>query len=213
MPWYLIAGVVVGAAVLLGGGSAMASSMSKLTATMLAKVVPEAAHLADVIVRVAAEENVSPWILCGILARESAFGATLKPAGPGGTGDFAARNAAKWGMVLPPDGQGWGRGLMQLDYGSFKDWMSKNDWRDPYLNIKKGAQVLKGKMVYLKSRGITGDLLAPSIAAYNAGEGAVANAILAGKAFDSITAHGDYSAWVLAKAQAWQGKANTLGVA
>jgi hypothetical protein len=67
--------------------------------------------------------------------------------------------------VMPKDGLGWGRWLMQVDYGSFFEWLQSHDWRDDLTNIMKGAEILRGKLDYCR-----GSLLA-AIAAYNCGEG------------------------------------------
>jgi hypothetical protein len=160
-----------------------------------------AAKYADVIARVAQEETVSPFAIVALGERETGWGTRrpYRPLGdPGGTGDFTPRNPTKWKYAMPPDGLGWGRGLMQIDYGSFRSWIESKDWRDPYKNVKKGAQILKGKRDYLASRlGITGnDLLLASIAAYNAGEGTITSAWRSGgrAAIDRYTTGGDYSA-------------------
>jgi hypothetical protein len=92
---------------------------------------------------------------------------------------------------------------MQIDDRSFADWLRTNDWTSPIINIRKGAQVLKQKRSYLKTRfpNLPDDQLwAASIAAYNTGEGNVAKSLAAGKPVDSTTAGGDYSSAVLAMA-------------
>lgn len=104
--------------------------------------------------------NVSPWLLAGIMMRESAAGTLLKPPGPGGTGDFGARPPGRQykqadGSVytvgasgMPEDGQGWGRGLMQIDWGVHNDWCTNNDWTDPETNIDFAANVLAQNFAY-----------------------------------------------------------------
>lgn len=155
----------------------------------------------DVIFRVAQDEALPPAIIAALMEQESAFGQTLSPPGPGGTGDA-----------------GHGHGLMQIDDRSFGDWLTSNDWTDPYTNVRKGAQVLKGKMKYLSSkpssptikgttlkdpRPLSGDrLFLAALAAYNTGEGNVAKSIARGLDPDTTTADAQgYAKHVVARAQ------------
>lgn len=112
----------------------------------------------DAIWRASEATGISPLVIYGLGLRESAWGATLRPTGPGGTGDHTPRDPAKWGSALPPvkgrDGlqAGWGFGLLQLDWYSYKDWLSKNEWWKPEVMILKGTQVLKERMNFFASR-------------------------------------------------------------
>jgi hypothetical protein len=106
--------------------------------------------------------GVSPWALAGLMYNESKGGTALKPAGAGGTGDFTPRKTggyAKYANAsgLPADGQGgWGRGLMQIDYGANNPWFASGaDWQDAQTNIDKGASLLREKLD-LFSRGAGG---------------------------------------------------------
>jgi len=104
--------------------------------------------------------NVSPWLLAGIMMRESAAGTVLKPPGPAGTGDFGKRPPGRQykqadGSIytvpasgMPEDGQGWGRGLMQIDWAVHNDWCTNNDWTDPQTNIDFAAEVLAQNFAY-----------------------------------------------------------------
>lgn len=104
--------------------------------------------------------NVSPWALAAICYGESLGGQVLKPKGAGGTGDFIARStshvAFKGGdpsTGLPVDGQGWGRGLMQIDWGVHQDWFKSGAaWWDPQVNIDKAASILREKLNYFTQR-------------------------------------------------------------
>lgn len=113
---------------------------------------------ASAILAAANATGLSPLVIYGVGARESSWGATLRPAGPGGTGDFTPRDATAWGSMLPPitgrDGRqvGWGFGLMQLDYHAYKGWLASNAWWDPSVMILKGAQVLKQRMDFFASK-------------------------------------------------------------
>lgn len=96
---------------------------------------------------------------------------------------------------------GHGHGIMQIDDRSFPEFTRSGNWRVPRLNILKGAEVLSGKRRFLSGRGVSGaDLVRASVAAYNGGEGRVLRAIRRGRPVDSVTAHGNYSADVLARA-------------
>jgi soluble lytic murein transglycosylase-like protein len=177
----------------LGGG------LSELEAQVFTGILPSRARpYAGVLLQVANEQGIAPALLFAIVDRETLWGtaAQLDLPGPAGTGDFTKRNARKWGSELPPDGRGWGRGLAQIDYGSFADWLAENDWTDPYVNLTKGAQIWKAKRSYLDSHT---DLDGPeldraAVAAYNAGEGRVADAVKAGEDPDTKTSGGEYSA-------------------
>lgn len=154
---------------------------------LFSAVIPaDAARYASVILRVANEESVDPFVLVALGERESHWGQTLVPQGPAGTGDY-----------------GHGYGLMQIDDRSNAAWLASNDWSDPYTNVKKGAQILKQKLSYLASHGLTGDdLQIAALAAYNAGEARVAAAYAAGgiDAVDAVTTGSDYSGSVSAMA-------------
>lgn len=145
---------------------------------------------ADYIRYAAQEAGVHQSVICGIGSRESRWGLALTPPFPHGTGDFAKRNGA-----LPPDGKGWGRGIMQIDYRAH-EFARKGEWRDPGKNIAYAGKVLGDNIKVLAKRrpelhGM--DLLRASIAAYNCGAGNVIKALEYGRGVDYYTAHRDYS--------------------
>lgn len=146
----------------------------------------------------AANAGVPTSIVAGIGSRESHWGRLLTPPGPGGTGDFTPRNGR-----VPSDGKGFGRGLMQIDYDAH-DFARTGNWPDPRANVLYGCEVLRESLTYIGARTrLTGDaLLRAAIAGYNAGEGQVASDVNAGRDPDTLTAHHNYSADVLALA-AW----------
>lgn len=79
--------------------------------------------------------------------------------------------------AIPEDGLGWGRGLMQIDWGSWRSWLLSNDWRDPATNIRKGLAILKSGMSYLAADGVAAnDIVPAALAAYNAGPGNILSA-------------------------------------
>lgn len=149
------------------------SEEEKFTASLPSNAKP----YAQVILRVAREEGISPQLIFAIGEQESRWGQALSPAGPGGTGDG-----------------GHGHGIMQIDDRSFGDWLLTNNWTDPYTNVKKGVKILKSKRSYLASRVPAALLEEATIAAYNTGEGRVAKSVAAGLHPDATTAGGAYSA-------------------
>lgn len=181
----------------------------------------------DIILTAAKRTGVSPFIIYAIGDQESRWGDALTPKGPGGTGDFTARS---WGSSpTPPDGLGWGRGIMQIDFNAHKDWIQKNNWRDPLTNVMKGLEVYTAARSYFSSKPktpyvtLTGNeatrrgvpegktypdvrplsgnaLIEASLAAYNTGSMNVLRNLAAGKSPDFTTTHGNYSKSLLARA-------------
>lgn len=219
---------------LLGlGGAVAALAFTKKEAIMLfGQRVVDAAHRAifiatlpdyaqpygDVMLRVADEEGVDPFLIFGFGDRETLWGTTrdLSQPGPAGTGDG-----------------GHGHGLMQIDDRSWGTWLASNDWTDPYTNVKKGVQILKGNIAFFQGksavkgytdgtwvsidksaakigvspgkyrdpRPLSGDALwKAAISAYNTGAANVLMAIAAGKSPDTTTYGGDYGSDVVARA-------------
>ncbi len=135
-------------------------------------------------------------LLAGSGSGESGWGLRLKPPGPEGTGDFLPRRFPtrfRKGS-LPPDGGGFGRGLMQIDYDAHP-FARSNGWRDPMANVHYGASVLAEALAWLDGRTqLPPDrLLRAAVAAYNCGAGNVLRAIGEGLDVDYFTAGRDYS--------------------
>lgn len=148
--------------------------------------------------------NVEPELICAIGSRESNWGqgSDMRPKGPQGTGDWAPRNPDRWGYAMPPDGLGWGRGLMQIDYAQ-SDFGKTGNWKDPAANIRFGTEELASNISHFKAAPRAGvDPLAAAVAAYNCGRGNVERAIARGINVDSYTTGHDYSKDVLSRA-AW----------
>lgn len=106
--------------------------------------------------------DVDPWALAAIMYNESrggeASGYTPRN-DPGGTGDFIPRKTGMYAKFadpatgLPPDGKGWGRGLMQVDYGAHNDWFKSGaKWWDAQVNIDKSAEILKWNLKLFSSK-------------------------------------------------------------
>lgn len=121
---------------------------------------PALAQYATAILLSAQKYGVDPWALAGIMNTESRGGTATpyyRPVGPAGTGDFTPRASthatfryADPATGLPPDGKGWGRGLMQVDYGVHHDWVINHAWYDAQTNIDKGAEILKANLDYFR---------------------------------------------------------------
>jgi hypothetical protein len=151
--------------------------------------------------------GVDPVVVGGIGSRESRWGLINRPLGPAGTGDFSPRRfptAFRTG-ALPPDGGGYGRGLMQIDFDAFP-FARTGNWQDPASNINTGCNVLQSNLELLgRKTSLTGrDLLQAAIAAYNCGAGNVLSAINGGHDLDFFTTGRNYSKDVLNRAGFFQ---------
>lgn len=152
---------------LIGGGTVLAAAtlftkrkeLSAMTGRVIQAgqeaifglVIPaEARPLAPIFLQVAREKSIDPFLLVALAMRESRAGRALRP---DGTGDCTARTGWKTAGAngLPLDGLCWGRGIMQVDYGLHTAWVTSNDWRNPLVNIRKGADILKQKIAFLSS--------------------------------------------------------------
>jgi hypothetical protein len=106
-------------------------------------------------------------VILAIGSKESQWGRALRPQGPAGTGDFTARNPAKWGNAMPTDGLGWGRGLMQIDWYS-NAFAKTGNWRDARANILYGCELLAEKIQKFSDAGHDSDTaLRCGVSAYN----------------------------------------------
>ncbi len=161
----------------------------------LARDMETAKQYSAFIKEAATKYNLSPSLICALGSRESnwGLGSDMKPKGADGTGDWAPRNPSRFGYAMPPDGLGWGRGLLQVDYQ--QTFAQTGNWRDPQANILYGCNELAGNIAYFSksSAGQKYDPLRAGIAAYNAGRGNVTTAIKAGYDVDHYTANGNYS--------------------
>jgi len=175
-------------------------------ASLLAQL-EEANKLKTHIDEAAEQFGFQPAVIGGIGSRESHWGKILRPAGPGGTGDFAKRSYPTRYREgpLPSDGGGFGRGLMQIDFDSHEFARSGN-WKDPKANILYGAEVLSSSLEFLKGKtNLEGkDLLRAALAGYNAGPGNALSAYRDGRDIDFYTSGRDYSKDVLNRAGFFQ---------
>jgi len=146
--------------------------------------------------------GIQPAVVCGIGSRESRWGLALRPPHPGGTGDFTRRGPRGDRQTsLPPDGQGYGRGLMQIDY-DWHEFARTGKWYSPPDNILYACSLLDKSKTFFKSRvNLDEDQeLRAILAAYNCGSTATLRAIQAGLDFDANTTGKDYSRDVLNRA-------------
>jgi Transglycosylase SLT domain len=180
------------------------SGSKDASAADLARDMQEARKYYSAISQAATTYNLEPSLICAIGSRESDWGqgSDMRPKGPSGTGDWAARNPQRWGYAMPPDGLGWGRGLMQVDYAE-SSFGKTGAWMDPTANILFGANELATNVKHYTANPIQGvDPVRAAVAAYNCGQGGVAKAIADGYGVDQYTAGRDYSTDVLQRA-AW----------
>lgn len=99
------------------------------------------------------------------------------------------------------DGRWHGFGLMQIDIGSFPEWIATGEWKDPKKSIRKGADVLSTKRAQVIARKVPPkDALPVAIAAYNAGVHAIDAYFKHGNPDRPTTGH-DYSQDVLKRAE------------
>lgn len=130
------------------GGAALAIAYSQRSSIMLfGSRIVDAAHdsifqlqlpdyaqdYSDAILQVSREQGVDPFLIFALGDRETNWGSSI--GGPAGTGDG-----------------GHGRGLMQIDDRSFAAWLKANDWTDPYTNISKGVEILKGNISFFSKK-------------------------------------------------------------
>jgi hypothetical protein len=155
----------------------------------------EATKYQDDISDASTQYNVARELIYAVGSRESAWGLTLKPKGPSGTGDWGRRNGQ-----MPPDGLGWGRGLMQIDYAAH-EFARTGNWRDPHDNIFYGCEELSSDIEFFAKAAYPNvDPVRAGVAAYNCGRGNVVKAINAGQDVDQYTTGHDYSRDVVRRA-------------
>jgi soluble lytic murein transglycosylase-like protein len=167
----------------------------------------EAENYRKIIINAANQYRFQQSVIAALGSRESGWGLALVPPGPHGTGDFTPRKfpTRHRPEPLPPDGRGFGRGLLQIDY-DYHEFARTGNWQDPEGNIFYGVKILHDFLIILERRTeLTGiDLLRAALASYNAGPGRILKAIRDGRDIDHYTANRDYSADVLDRAGFFQ---------
>lgn len=145
----------------------------------------------------ASETGIDPLILCAVVSRESSWGLSLTPPGPGGTNDWSPRDPEQWGYALPPDLLGWKRGLMGIDYREI--FAQTGNWRDPAENLKHGAALLAGHFRFFSGRMKTDEAMHAAIAAYNCGRSIAISAVRRGVDPERHTIGGCYCSDVMTR--------------
>ena len=169
----------------------------------LKKQLTEVDKYKDMIKTSSVKYGIQASIILGLGSRESSWGLSLKPAGPSGTGDTIKRRFPTQYRIgaLPPDGGGFGRGLMQVDFDAHEFARSGN-WKDPAQNIDYGCSVLRTSIEFLKRKTQLQSpaLIRAGLAGYNCGPGNVLKTVNDGLDVDYYTFGRDYSKDVLNRA-------------
>lgn len=194
------------------------SDFSVLEAQAFAEALPPAGQqYARLLVENGRRVGISPFILAGIMERETGYGAAgvCRTQGAACIGSPRAKN---------PD-----YGLMQINAINLKAQGITNSWADPAANIRAGANILRQTIDSFGQKGgatvevpgwlaarlivtpgkkpdprpITDDRtrLWYGIAGYNAGPFRVLQAVAAGRSPDAVTTGNDYGSGVLKKAE------------
>jgi Putative peptidoglycan binding domain len=162
-----------------------------------------AARYGATIVAASGHFGLPPAIIVALGSRESRWGLALDPKGPTGTADRSARPflEAHRDKPLPPDGRGFGRGLMKIDYDAH-EFARSGPWHEPDANVRYACSVLVGFRPMLRRHTVLHGtaLLRAMLAAYNCGLDNVLRAARHGLDLDFYTAGRDYSRELLSRA-------------
>ncbi len=166
-----------------------------------------AARYGATIIAAAGSFGLPPAVIVALGSRESRWGLALSPKGPSGTNDFTPRpfTGPHRNGPLPPDGHGFGRGLMQIDYDAHA-FARSGPWHEPDANVHYACEVLLEFRPVLRRRTVLhGDaLVRATLAAYNCGLENVLRAARHGLDLDFYTAGRDYSREILNRAGFFQ---------
>jgi hypothetical protein len=166
-----------------------------------------AARHGDAVEEAAASTGIPPAVIVALGSRESRFGLALVPRGPSGTSDFVPRPrpAPQRRAALPPDGLGFRRGLLQIDYDEHA-FARDGGWSDARANIAFGCRLVAEAKGFLRRRTMLSSraLLRAALAAYNCGAGNVLRALRQGADIDFYTARRNYSADIMRRAGFFQ---------
>ena len=156
----------------------------------MTRQVEIASRFGAIIERVAVRYGLLPSTIAGFCSRRSGWGLDLSPTGIDGTRDYQRREVMVKGRqsVLPPDGLGFQRGLMGLDFDRHPV-VQEGDWRDPERNMDAAFTLIADHRIALRRRktlqGV--GLLRASMTAFECSLGAVERAIRRGLDVDSPT--------------------------
>jgi Putative peptidoglycan binding domain len=162
-----------------------------------------AARYGASIVAAAGSFGLPPAVIVALGSRESRWGLALSPKGSNGTNDFTPRpfTGPHRNGALPPDGHGFGRGLMQIDYDAHA-FARSGPWHEPDANVRYACGALVEFRPVLRRHTVLhgAALLRAMLAAYNCGLDNVLRAARQGLNLDFYTAGRDYSRDVLNRA-------------
>ena len=185
----------------------------------LLKQLQEAGKYKLIIEEAAERFRFQSCIIAGLGSRESHWGLALFPPGPEGTGDLKTRIFTKpfRNSPLPPDGLGFGRGLLQIDF-DYHEFARTGNWKDPMENIFYGVKLLFDNRNFLRlplrdpvkgHHPVQGQqkydlnqrqLLRATLSSYNCGLGKVRKTIDRGYDIDLFTTGRNYSQDILNRA-------------
>ena len=162
-----------------------------------------AARYGASIVAAAGDFGLPPALIVALGSRESRWGLALSLRGPTGTADFTPRPFLGPHRVgpLPPDGLGFARGLMQIDFDA-DEFARSGPWHEPDANVRRACSVLAEFRPTLRRQTVLHGtaLTRATLAAYNCGLDNVLRAVRHGQDLDFYTAGRDYSRDVLNRA-------------
>ncbi|MEM8951588.1 MAG: hypothetical protein AAGC99_19910 [Pseudomonadota bacterium] len=186
---------IASAGMSLAGGAlsdhdVIAPGLTDLEREAMAAQFETACRYGAAIERVAARHGLLPSIIAGFCSRRSGWGQGLLPNGVEGTCDLQPRMTDVEGRSspLPPDGLGFLRGLMGLDFDRHP-LAREEGWRDPESNIEAAFTLIANYRTQLRRRTTlqgTG-LLRASLTAFECGLARVQRAIRLGQDVDSPT--------------------------
>ena len=164
---------------------------SGLDREVMAGQLEIACRYGAIIERVAARHAFLPSIIAGFCSRRSGWGQNLSPNGVEGSRDVEPRMllVEGRGSSLPPDGLGFKRGHMGLDFDRHP-LARGGHWRDPESNIEAAFALVADHRTRLRRRTTlqgTG-LLRAALTAFECGLGPVEHALRQGQDVDSPTA-------------------------
>ncbi len=162
-----------------------------------------AARYGASIIAAAADFGLPPAIITALGSRESRWGLALTPKGPRGTSDLLPRPFVRPHRTepLPPDGRGFKRGLMRIDYDAH-EFARSGDWQSPDANLRYACGLVQEAKAQLRRRTVLHGqaLLRAALAAYSCGTGNVMRAVQHGLDLDFYTVGRDYANDVLDRA-------------
>lgn len=138
----------------------------------------------------AIRHDLPPSVIAGLCSRRSGWGRRLTPRGPTGTADTAPRRLPNRGRAsfLAPDGLGFERGLMGLDFDRHELARGPH-WRDPARSIEAASAIVAAHRTTLRRRTTLqgSGLLRAALAAFEIGIERIQRAIRLGQDVDAPT--------------------------